>query len=507
MKKTIKLMSLVLAMVMCFGCFSVAVSAAGNPAVTLVEITKLADLQNKITDGYTGTTQHTSWNADGYVVEYDITVHKDCYLYISVMANNLVKNKSSDKLNFAGALYSAGYSNTYIKFAESVYNAVAINDGGYAFVNAGKYTLSLKADGAEEDITVYAGILPADTAFTSVEYLSSNENSVTVKINTLDKVEKLYVYNGKYGYNSTPQSTGEIYTLDPKTNTVTLPFGKDKDEPENTNKRYPFFSYKVVDIFGFDHVEHFAVFCDATIETAGIVNATYTGKTIKQSGLNVKVVGNASPSYKVTYKNNVNAGTATMQFEGTGEWIGSLTRTFKINPIKAEKCSVSLSSTSYTYDGKTKKPSVTVKWGSKVLKEGTDYTVTYSSGLKNVGKYGVKVTFKGNYTGSKTMYFSIVPKGTSLSSVTAGTKKLTPKWTKQATQTTGYQIQYSTKSDFSGAKTLTVTKNSSVTSTISGLKAGTKYYVRIRTYKTVKFNGSNVNLYSSWSKAKSAKTK
>lgn len=423
------------------------------------------------------------------------------------MANKLTKHKSYDNLNVVGALYSAGYSHTYVELSVSKNNAVAVTDSGFALVNAGKYILSLKAEEAEEDITVYVGMLPKNTVFTSVEYISSNENSVTVKINSLDDIEELYVSNDKYGYDNSPAVVGEEYTIDKNTGYVTLPLGKDKNQSDNTNKRYPFFSYQVTDVLGFEHKEHFSVFCDATIETLGITNKTYTGKALKQSNLSLKTCCDKVPSYNLTYKNNVNAGTATMVFEGTGEWIGSVTRTFTINPVKASDCSVKLSSTSYTYNGKTKKPVVTVKHGSKTLKEGTDYTVAYPSNSKSVGKYEVKVTFKGNYTGSKSVYYTIVPKGTSLTSVATGTKKLTPKWSKQTTQTTGYQVQYATKSSFSGAKTVTVSKTAATASTITGLKAKTKYYVRIRTYKTVKFGGESIKLYSSWSKVKTAKTK
>ena len=165
---------------------------------------------------------------------------------------------------------------------------------------------------------------------------------------------------------------------------------------------------------------------------------------------------------------------------------------------------VRLSATSYTYDGKVKTPAVVVKDSKgKTLVRNTDYTVSYASGRKNVGQYAVKITFKGKYSGTKTLYFTINPKGTSISKVTAGSKKFTVKWKKQSTQTTGYQIQYSTSSKFSNAKTVTVSKNKTTSKTVSKLKAKKKYYVRVRTYKTV--NGKKI--YSSWSKAKAVTTK
>ncbi|MGN0532918.1 MAG: InlB B-repeat-containing protein [Eubacterium sp.] len=168
---------------------------------------------------------------------------------------------------------------------------------------------------------------------------------------------------------------------------------------------------------------------------------------------------------------------------------------------------ISLSATSYTYDGKVKKPSVKVVGSNGKAISSSNYTVSYASGRKNIGKYAVKITFKGNYSGTKTLYFYVKPKATSISSVSAGSKKFTVKWKKQATQTTGYQIQYSTSSKFSKAKTVTVGKNSTTSKTVSKLSGKKKYYVRVRTYKTVKINGKATKIYSSWSKAKSVTTK
>ena len=91
--------------------------------------------------------------------------------------------------------------------------------------------------------------------------------------------------------------------------------------------------------------------------------------------------------------------------------------------------------------------------------------------------------------------------------LTPGSKKMTVKWKKQATQTTGYQIQYSQSSKFTKSKTVTVKKNTATSTTIKKLSAKKKYYARIRTYKTVKVNGKATKLYSSWSKAKSVTVK
>ena len=97
--------------------------------------------------------------------------------------------------------------------------------------------------------------------------------------------------------------------------------------------------------------------------------------------------------------------------------------------------SIKLKATSLTYNGKVRTPKVIVKDRTgKTLVKNTDYTVSYAKGRKYVGKYAVKITFKGKYSGTKTLYFTIKPKATSISSLKAGSKKFTVKWKKQATQ-------------------------------------------------------------------------
>ena len=107
--------------------------------------------------------------------------------------------------------------------------------------------------------------------------------------------------------------------------------------------------------------------------------------------------------------------------------------------------------------------------------------------LGRILKYSVTVKFIGNFSGSKTLYFKILPKNVKIKSLKAGSKKFTLKWGKLAEQATGYEIQYSTSSSFSKKTTKTVKVKSykTVSKTISKLKAKKKYYVRIRSYKKV----------------------
>ena len=171
---------------------------------------------------------------------------------------------------------------------------------------------------------------------------------------------------------------------------------------------------------------------------------------------------------------------------------------------------ISLSKTSFKYNKKIQKPTVTIKdCEGKKLKEGTDYTIKYSNKKsKKVGEYTVTITFKGIYEGSKKLTYQIKPNGVSLKKLTKGKKQFKATWTKNTTETTGYQIQYSTKKDFSsGSKSTTINKNKTTGATVKKLKNKKKYYVRIRTYKTVKVNGKSKKIYSSWSKVLNVKTK
>ena len=172
--------------------------------------------------------------------------------------------------------------------------------------------------------------------------------------------------------------------------------------------------------------------------------------------------------------------------------------------------SIKLSARTYTYNGKTKTPSVVIKDSNgATLRKNVDYTVSYAKGRKNIGKYAVKITFKGNYSGTKTLYFYITPLATTIKKVRAKKKGFKVIWKKQKTQISGYQIQYSTSSSFKNAKTITITNKKSTSKTKSKLKAKKKYYVRVRTYRTVSAGKGrrSIKIYSNWSKTKSVTTK
>lgn len=232
---------------------------------------------------------------------------------------------------------------------------------------------------------------------------------------------------------------------------------------------------------------------------------TYTVKAVKgsvqsdyQTGKSVKIIESHKYNDVVTKK-------ATTSKKGNVTQTCKLCNKVTETTIYAAK-TIKLSKDSYTYDGKAKKPGIIVKDSKGKTISSSYYTVSYKNN-KNVGTATATIKFKGRYSSNVTKKFEIAPKGTSISKVTASTKGFTVKWKKQKTQTTGYQISYSTNKNFKSAKTVTVDKKSTVSTRIKGLKAKQKYYVRVRTFKKEKVNGKNKITYSAWSSAKKVTTK
>ncbi len=176
--------------------------------------------------------------------------------------------------------------------------------------------------------------------------------------------------------------------------------------------------------------------------------------------------------------------------------------TDSVEKIKISKANIKLGYEKTSYNGKKKKPSVTVKYNGIKLKKGKDYTVKYSNNIK-VGKATVKVVGKGKFKGTKKLSFKINPKATKITKLLKAKKGFTVKWNKVTKQNQGYKIQYSLKKNMKGAKTVTVSSAKKASKKITKLKAKKTYYVRIRTYKKVK----GVTYSSKWSAVKKVKTK
>ena len=153
----------------------------------------------------------------------------------------------------------------------------------------------------------------------------------------------------------------------------------------------------------------------ATTTTVSITSAIvstiedkiYTGKeitpdiTISYKGITLA----KGLDYNLTYSNNIKAGTGKITIIGMGNYTGTKTKTFKIAKKNVDKLSINVDSTQ-KYSGTSLKPDVTVKDGNTLLTKSVDYTVSYSNNTK-AGAGIVKVTGKGNYTGTIEKTFGI----------------------------------------------------------------------------------------------------
>ena len=213
----------------------------------------------------------------------------------------------------------------------------------------------------------------------------------------------------------------------------------------------------------------------SNLTISSIAARTYTGSAITPivTVKNGNVTLTSGTDYTVSYSNNINAGTATVTITGKGNYTGTQSANFTINPKNASNLTIS-DIAAVTYNGSAQTPTVTVKDGSTTLTSGTHYTVSYSNNT-NAGTATVTVTGKGNYTGTNTANFTISARSASnltISSITAQTytgSALTPAVTVKDGQTTlvkdiDYTVSYSNNIDV-GTATVTITGKGNYTGT------------------------------------------
>ena len=231
---------------------------------------------------------------------------------------------------------------------------------------------------------------------------------------------------------------------------------------------------------------------------------TYVG-TVQRPSITVKDSKGKTLVYKqdftVDYSdwNSTAAGEYTVTVNFIGNYEGTKTYTYKIVPQTNAK--PVLNRNVITTNGTVQRPMVTVTdaKGNK-LEYKKDFTVDYSDwNSTDVGRYTVTVKMQGNYSGSYTYPYYINPRPTTfLSSAQGGFKAIkngfTLTWNAQTSQTTGYQLQYATKRDFSNAASVWIDDPNVTSRTITGRAGNTRYYVRIRPYTKI----GNGTFYGSW---------
>ena len=266
------------------------------------------------------------------------------------------------------------------------------------------------------------------------------------------------------------------------------------DTSSVTDMTYMFFncdSLKTLDLSSID--------TGKTTSTAGMFTGDYALRTVK-TGSDFAFV--SSTGYLPTPKSGSTYGSwrnsSGTVYDEPEDIPSNKATTYTAVFGTVAKAKVTLSKSKFSYDGKAKKPSVTVKLNGSKLAKGDDYTVSYASGRKNVGSYKVTVKGTGEYYGTTTKTFKIVPAATKVKKAKAGKKKITVKLSKAKGAST-YQVRYKVK----GSKKWKTASSKKPSATLKKLKSGKKYQVQARAVKKVK----GKQYASSWTKAKTVKVK
>ena len=219
----------------------------------------------------------------------------------------------------------------------------------------------------------------------------------------------------------------------------------------------------------------------------------------------------STTQYTVSYSNasSKNAGKYSVTVTLKGNYSGSKSLTYTIGKasqkITASEKTVTLGARAFSLGAKA-------SGGGKLSYKTNNKAVAVVSSkgvitIKGVGKATITINASANtnYNAApaKKVTVTVLPKKTSVSKVSSSSKgKAVISW-KKVSGVTGYSVQYSTSSKFSGAKTVTVKGSSKNSTTLKNLKSKKYCYVRVRTYKKV--NGKTY--YSNWSAAKNVKVK
>ncbi len=182
------------------------------------------------------------------------------------------------------------------------------------------------------------------------------------------------------------------------------------------------------------------------------------------------------------HTNTVILNPATLKRDGKKTLYCTICKT-NVSETKIPKiASVTLSKTEYIYDGKSKKPKVTVKASDgKALEPDKHYTVTYPSGRTAVGNYKIKVVFKGKYSGSQTLTFKIRAGVTASVSSKSYLNAVNLTW-KKVDSATGYRVYlYNSKTK----KYEKYADTKKTTLTVKKLKSGARYKFKVKAYSVV----------------------
>ena len=378
--------------------------------------------------------------------------------------------------NYFGLRITESKIATETAFINVMKNAISSNkkrrDNMLRFQCEEKYALELMSAYLSDGTTcnnLYEQLNENGVSYAKTEFKEyTSYNQILVSIN------KIYVDNMCEGYVfGNPKTDAKVYEWNNRVTTdITSQCnftwsGSNKVTITNNGKTLGNYNYTAV-----------------TPVIGNIGAAEYTGSGIcpKVSVVVNGTILQSGKDYIAEYSNNLNPGTAKVTIKGIGNYAGTFEKTFTIQKRNLANLVVSLAAGQYSYNGTAKTPEVIAKNDGNTLVAGKDYTVTYRNNI-NPGQASVAVTGIGNYTGSKTLTFIIVPGKPGSVKLSKGTgKTLTFSWKKQ-TGASGYEVTL-----YKGSKKVKTATTTKTQYQFKTLKENTQYSFHVRAYKTI--NGS-----------------
>lgn len=334
------------------------------------------------------------------------------------------------------------------------------------------------------------------------KYTVNNAVKLMVTFDSKTKVESSYDYISIYDKNNT--LVGRYTGVELASKTITIP-GDTVKINLKSDGGINYYGFKVTSV---------AAIYDISSTQVTVSDTTYNGKAQTPS---VTVMNNGvalvkDTDYSLSYKDNMNAGKATVTVTGKGNYIGTITKQFTISKMDVAKLQISIPK-SCVYTGKAIKPSIVVNNGSIKLTEGKDYTIEYKNN-KNIGTAKVTIGGKGNYTGTSTKTFKIVKKTAKITASnitkTVGAASFNLKAKVNSKATLYYSSNNKKVAKVNSKGKVTLVKNAVGTAKITIKSKATKTYnsaVKVITIKVipksvsgVKVSGQKKAIKLSWKK-------
>lgn len=381
---------------------SVSASAATN-ATAIENVPTYKSRTAYIDSVRKGTTQASDSFVDTFEKVYSFTLEDDANFMLNYGFTNHTKYSGDE--TYLVEVYTD--PNLLYKKGLTVIKNDNNNGAMYGFLGKGTYYVKVYynnevADKVSNNFFMSLGQVSKNTKIATVSYVRTNSNNtVTYRLNTLDTPQTVYVDTCNFGRESGSMiyNCGEKVTLNAK-NEYSLTYQKNDVDAH--------MSIYMIDTNGYVSETYALCLNKFTVrEISGLKNKVYTGKNVGQSGLSVKA-GYDAASYRLSYRNNKNVGTATVYINGSGVTIGSVAKTFRIVPSKITKATSKVKGSKATLSWSKSKgakkyvlqKNVKGKWKNVKTLTKTSYKLTVSKGKTKFRVYGTATVSKKAYNGS-----------------------------------------------------------------------------------------------------------